>query len=55
MEGATEKIKSQEVRLLGNFYGPLMKVGLPLIKDLNSQLSKRALLPLGRQQRQQKM
>ena len=33
--------------MLGNFFGPLMKVGLPLMKNVLTSLAKFVLIPLG--------
>ena len=44
LKGATKKITSQKGGLL-NFLGPLMKVGLPLIKNVVTHLAKIVLIP----------
>ena len=46
MKGATGKIINQEGGML-NFFGQLMKVGLPLMKNLLTLLAKSVLIPLG--------
>ena len=47
---------SQSVGFLGRLSGPLLKTGLPLIKNLTKPLAKSALNPLGlMQQHQQQM
>ena len=47
LKGTTEKTNSQEEGLLSNFLGPLMKVGLPLMKNVLTPLSKSVLISLG--------
>ena len=44
-KGATRKINSQERRLI-RFLGPLMKVGLLLMKNVFTSLAKSILVPL---------
>ena len=46
MKGTTGKIISQERRIL-NFLGPLMTVGLPLMKNALTALAKSVLISLG--------
>ena len=47
---------SQSVGFLGRLSGPLLKTGLPLIKNITKPLAKSALIPLGlMQQHQQQM
>ena len=41
-----EKINSQQDGLLSNFLGPLMRVGLPLMKNVLILLTKSVLMPL---------
>ena len=45
MKGTSRKSNSQKEALL-NFLGPLMKVGLPLMKNVLTSLAKIVLLPL---------
>ena len=42
-KGTTVKVISQK----GGFLGPLMKVGLPLMKNVLRQSAKNVLMPLG--------
>ena len=44
LKGTTAKITSQEGRLL-NFPAPLMKVGLPLMKNVLTPFAKSILVP----------
>ena len=44
LKRTTLKINSQEGGLL-NFLGPLMRIGLPLMKNLLTPLGKRVLVP----------
>ena len=46
MKGTTGNIISQERRIL-NYLGPLMRVGLPLMKNVLTTLAKSVLISLG--------
>ena len=47
MKGTTDKIICQEGRLPINFLGPLMEVGLPLMKNKHVPLAKSILITFG--------
>ena len=47
MKGTTEKIDNQEGGFLGNFLTPLVKVGLPLKKNVLMPLIRNVLIQLG--------
>ena len=47
MKETTEKNNSQDRALFNHFLGPLMKIGLPLMKNIPTKLAESILLPLG--------
>ena len=47
MKETTKNLITQKGGFLGNFFGPFMKVGLPLMKNVPIPLTKSALIPLG--------
>ena len=47
MEGTTEKAINQNREYPSNVLGPLMRVGLWLLKNVLTQLAKSVLIPLG--------
>ena len=46
LEETTEKTNSQKGGLLSKFFGPLMEVGISLMRNVLKQLAKSVLLPL---------
>ena len=46
-KGTTEKIKSQEGESLANVLGSLMKIGLPLMRNVFTPLTNSVFLPYG--------
>ena len=47
LKWTTEKLISQKGGLLSNYLGPLMKVGLKLMKNVLTPVAKSVLIPLG--------